>query len=133
MVSSSYLSCYTSSLGYIYEGFYKAEKGVGVAVQRVTKLVTHRTIYPEICLQLYFIKENCQRLMLVLTSLEEKQIPLASKVFNILVDLKADLKFGQEKTTFGVERDRLISKLAESDRKKYVNLFRCLPCHLKNK
>ena len=44
--------------------------GQGMAVERVIELVTHRTIYIEISLQLYFLKENCQRLMNVLTSLK---------------------------------------------------------------
>ena len=43
---------------HIDEGFYKAERGQGVAVQNIIEL------YPEICLQLYFVKENCQCLTL---------------------------------------------------------------------
>ena len=68
--------------------------------------------------------------MLVLTSLEEKQAPPACKVFNMLEDIKAYLKSGHEKTTFGVEADRLLSKLAEPDCKSISSPFRrCLPCH----
>ena len=44
---------------HLYEGFYKAEKGQGMAVERIIELVTHKTIYNEISMQLYFIKENC--------------------------------------------------------------------------
>ena len=40
---------------HLYEGFYKAEKGQGMAVERIVELVTHKTIYHEISLQLYFI------------------------------------------------------------------------------
>ena len=47
------------------------------------ELSTHKTIYPEICLQLYFVKENCQRLMLVLTSLESQSTPLACLVYTL--------------------------------------------------
>lgn len=44
---------------HLYEGFYKVEKGQGMAVEQIVQLVTHKTIYPELCLQLYLIKENC--------------------------------------------------------------------------
>ena len=40
------------------EGFYKSEKGKGMAIERITELLTHKTIYPEIFVQLQFIKEN---------------------------------------------------------------------------
>ena len=63
--------------------FYKAEKGSGMAVQRI-ELLGHKTIYPEIILQLYFIKENCQRLITILTALEAKTTPLACKAFNYM-------------------------------------------------
>ena len=82
---------YHATRVHIYEGFYKQEKSVGMAVERIIELLTHKEIYPEIVLQLYFIKENCQRLMNVLTALEEKKIPLACKVFNLLEDLVAYL------------------------------------------
>ena len=42
---------------YFYEGFYKAEKNHGMAVERITELVTHKTIYPEILLQLNFLRK----------------------------------------------------------------------------
>ena len=53
-----------------------------MAVKRSIELVSHKTIYLGITLQLYFIKENCQRLMTVLTALEEKETLLACKAFN---------------------------------------------------
>ena len=37
---------------HLYEGFYKAEKAQGMAVEKIIELVTHKTIYPEITLQL---------------------------------------------------------------------------------
>ena len=114
---------YHATRVHLYEGFYKAERGTGMAVQRILELVTHKEIYPEILLQLYFLKENCQRLIMVLTSLEENKSPLACKVFNLLEDLKAYLRSGQEKVTFGPETDRLLSKLPEADRKKQVKSF----------
>ena len=72
----------------LYEGFYKAKKAQGVAVEWIIKMVTHKTIYSEIRVQLYFIKENCLRLMAVLTSLEAKDLPLACTVYNTLEDLR---------------------------------------------
>ena len=96
--------CYHATRVHIYEGFFKAEKGEGMAVQRIIELLSHKIIYPEIILQLYFIKENCPQLMTVLTALEEKKIPLACKVFNYLEDLKMYLRAGIEKSTFGTER-----------------------------
>ena len=72
--------CYqSSSLG----GFHRAEKGVGMAVERIIELVSHKTTYPEIILQLYFIKENCQWLMTVLTAFEEMETPMACKAFDV--------------------------------------------------
>ena len=104
---------YHATRVHIYEGFYKQEKSVGMAVERIIELLTHKEIYPEIVLQLFFIKENCQRLMNVLTALEEKKIPLACKVFNLLEDLVVYLKAGSRKNSFGTETDRLLTKLAE--------------------
>ena len=108
---------------HLYEGFYKAEKGSGMAVHRIIELVSHKTIYQEILIQLYFIKENCQRLMTALTALEGKATPLACKVYNYMEDLRMYLKAGICKTTFGIETDQLLEKLPESERKKHVKLF----------
>lgn len=74
-----------------------------MAVERITELVTHKTIYTEICLQLYFIKENYQRLMDVLTSLQAKETPLACTVYNLLEDLHSYLRTGVLKTSLGPE------------------------------
>ena len=114
---------YHATRVHIYEGFYKQEKSVGMAVERIIELLTHKEIYPEIVLQLHFIKESCQRLMNVLTALEEKKTPLASKVFNLLEDLVAYLKAGSKKNLFGTETDRLLTKLAEPGRKKCIKSF----------
>ena len=73
-----------------------------MAVQRI-ELLGHKTIYPEIILKLYFIKENCQHLMTDLTALETKTTPLACKVFNYMEDLRMYLTAGIQKTTFGTE------------------------------
>ena len=90
-----------------------------MAVQCILELVTHKEIvYPEILLQQYFLNGNCQRLIIVLTHLEGKKSALACKVFNLLEDLKAYLRSGQEKVTFGPETDRLLSKFPEADQKK---------------
>ena len=107
----------------LYEGFYKAEKTQGVAVERIIKMVTHKTIYPEIRLQLYFIKENCQRLMAVLTSLEAKDVPLACTVYNTLEDLRSYLRSGTTKTSFGEEIDRLLQNLPLEQRRIHIKSF----------
>lgn len=98
---------------HLYEGFYKAEKGQGMAVERITELVTHKTIYTEICLQLYFIKENYQRLMDVLTSLQAKETPLACTVYNLLEDLHSYLRTGVLKTSLGPETTWQVCSRAE--------------------
>ena len=111
---------YHATRVHLYEGFYKTEKGNGMAVQRIIELLGHKTIYPEIVLQLYFIKENCQHLMTVLTALEGNNTPLAC---NYPEDLRMYLRSGIQKTTFGTETDRLLSKLPQQERKKQVKSF----------
>ena len=61
---------YHATRVHLNEGFSKFECGVGMAVQCIIELLSHKMIYTEIILQLYFIKENCLRLMTVLSSLE---------------------------------------------------------------
>ena len=115
---------YHATRVHVYEGFYTAEKSAGMAVERILQLVKHKTIFPEICLHLHVLKENCHRLMMVLTSLEAKETPLACTVFNLLEDLRAYLRAGCTKTTFGVETDRLLLKLSASERRKQIGFFR---------
>ena len=90
----------------------------GMAVDRVIELVTHRTIYPEISLQLYFLKENCQRLMNVVTPLEAQDTPLACSVFNTLEDLRLYLLAGTTKEHFGIEMDGRLANLGQTGKKK---------------
>ena len=108
---------------HLYEGFYKAEKAHGMAVEKIIELVTHKTIYPEITLQLYFIKENCHRLMVVLTAMEGKGSPLACTVYNMLEDLRSYLRAGISKTTFGEQTDRLLSQLSVEEKRKHIRSF----------
>ena len=86
-------------------------------IKCIIELVSHKTMYTEITLQLYFIKEDCQRLMTVLTALEEKETPLASIIWQSqdVSYLKMYLRAGCEKASFGTETDRLLSKLPEPD------------------
>ena len=72
-----------------------------MAVERIVELVTHKTIYHEISLQLYFIKENCQRLIAVLTSLEAKEA----------------------KSSFDTETDRLLAKYSAEQKRKQIKSF----------
>ena len=109
----------------------------GMSVDRVIELVTHRTIYPEISLQLYFLKEKCQRLMNVVTSLEAQDTPLACSVFNTLEDLCLYLLAGTTKEHFGIETDGRLANLGQMEKKrsfqKVVQLSPCkLDTHLKN-
>ena len=92
-------------------------------MERILELVTHKTIFPEICLQLYFLKESCHRLMTGLTSLEAKETPLACTVYNLLEDLRSYLRAGCTKTTFGTETDCLLAKLSEPERRKQIKLL----------
>ena len=105
------------------EGFYKKEKAVGMAVECIIELLAHKTIFQEISLQLYFLKENCVRLMTVLTTLEIKKAPLACIVYNLLEDLRLYLITSCTKTTFGTETDRLLAKLSEPERMKQIKSF----------
>ena len=97
-----------------------------MAVERIIELVTHKTIYRELCLQLYFIKENCQRLMTVLTSLEVKGSPLACTVYNLLEDLRLYMRAGVTKTSFGSETDRLLDKLPNDEKLKQIKSFQAV-------
>ena len=91
-----------------------------MAVERIIELVTHRTLYPEIQIQLHFIKENCYRLMYCLTSLEASNTPLGCSVFNTLEDLRSYLLAGVSKTQFGEETDRYLSRLGQSEKRKMI-------------
>ena len=85
---------YHATRVHLYEGFFKAEASKGMAVECIIELVTHKELYPEICLHLYFIQEKCQRIACALTSLEMKKVPLACSVFNLTGDLRAYLAAG---------------------------------------
>ena len=117
---------YRATRIHLYEGFYKAEKAQGMAVERILEFVMHKTIYPEICLQLYFIKENCQCLMTVLTMLEAKGSPLACTVYNLLEDLRSYLRAGVSRTSFGEETDHLLDKLPNEKKKKQMDSFQAV-------
>ena len=82
----------------------------------------HTQIYPEICLQLHFIRENCHRLMTALTSLEARETALACTVFNSLEDLRAHVSAGTSKTSFGQKTDELLSKLP-ADKRNHIKSF----------
>ena len=87
-----------------------------MAVERIIELVTHRTLYPEIQTQLYFITENCYQLMYCLTSLEASNTPLACSVLNTLEDLCSYLLAGVPKTWFGEETDSIYRDLGSQKR-----------------
>ena len=91
-----------------------------MAVEHIVELVSHKTIYPEIFMQLKFIKENCQRLMAVTTALEEKHQPLAPTVFNLVEDLRLYLGSGAGRSSFVSETDQCLSKLPQSEKKKHI-------------
>ena len=89
-------------------------------------MVTHKTIYPEIRLQFYFIKENCQRLTAVLTSLEAKELPLACTVYNTLEDLRSYLRAGTTKTSFEEEANHLLQNLPLEQRRVKIKSFQAV-------
>ena len=63
---------YHATRVHIYKRFYKQEKSVGMAVERIIELLTHKEYTQKLYSSFISIKENCQRLMNVLTALEEK-------------------------------------------------------------
>lgn len=79
---------------HMYGGFFKSESSQGMAVERIIELVTHKTIYPEMLLQSYFIMENCQQLITTLTSLEGTHDPLAC---NLMENIRMYLEAGTSK------------------------------------
>lgn len=101
--------------------YYNVEQGV--AVTQILELLTHRELFPEIRLQLAFIAENCQRLATVLTSLEKSGTPLACTVYNTMEDLKAHLRAGTSRTSFGPKTDQYLEALPVSERRKAIKSF----------
>ena len=75
---------YHATRVHLYEGFYKAEKEVGIAVQHIIEFLSNKTLYPEITLQLYFLTETCQWLMTVFTAFQENTAPLACTSIQLL-------------------------------------------------
>jgi hypothetical protein len=104
IILNKYFNNYNNSV-------FLAEKSQGMAVERIIELVTHKTIYPEILLQVHFVAENCPRLISTLTSLEATSDPLAVTCYNHMEDLRAYLQDGASKDSFGTETDKLLSKL----------------------
>ena len=83
-----------------------------------------------LCCSSNFLKENCQRLMNVLTALEARDTSLACSVFNMMEDLRSYLLTGTTKEQFGEETDRLLAKLGQTERKKMVKSFhKFFNCH----
>ena len=85
------------NLGHLYKDFYKAEKGQGMAVQRIVELVTQSYIPRNMS------SPHLYQGMTVLTSLEAKESPPACTVYNLMEDLKAYIKggtWGYSKETF---------------------------------
>jgi len=121
---------YHSSFVQFYEGFFKQEKGHGLAVDRILELVDdgrlHHASYHNLHLNLPFIKENCIHLITVLTSLEETKSPLACVVYNMMEDVKQYLHTGTSKSTFGVETDCLLSELENTKRERVISNFQDL-------
>ena len=111
---------YHSSFIQFYEGSFKQEKSHGLAVDRILELVDggrlHHAFFLNLHLNLYFMNENCTRLIKALTSLEETKSPLACIVYNMMEDGKQYLHAGISKSTFGLETDRLLSELKTADR-----------------
>ena len=108
---------YQATRVHLYEGFHRAEKGT---VERIIELVNHKTIYPEITLQLYFIKENCQWMMTVLTAVEEKETPRHVRPTIIWRISRSIRELVVRIPSIGTEINRLMSKLPETDRKEQI-------------
>ena len=119
---------YHSSFIQFYEGFFKQEKSHGLAVDRILELEDsgrlHHASFLNLCLKLYFITENCTRLIKALTSLEKTKSPLACVVYYVMEDVKQYLHAGISKSIFGLETDRLLSELKPRERESYLRLSR---------
>lgn len=108
---------YHATRVHVYEGFYKAEKGSGMAVQRIIELLSRNhpsTLLYKEELSALNDSSHCTR--------REDHFPSMQGI-NYMEDLRMYLKGGIQKTTFGTETDRLLSKLPESQRKKQVKSF----------
>ena len=64
--------------------------------------------------------------MAVLTSLEAKDLPLACTVYNTLEDLRAYLRAGTTKTSFGEETNHLLQNLPLEQRKVQIKSFQAV-------
>ena len=105
-----------------YEGFFKQ-------VDRILELIDggrlHHASFLNLRLNLYFITENCTRLIKAFTSWEETKSPLAWVVY-MMEDAKQYLHAGISKSTFRLETDRLLSELKTAEREKVISNFQDL-------
>ena len=83
-------------------------------LERTLELVTHKELYPDICLQ-FIYQRRLSAHNDVLTSLEVHKTPLACAVYNLLEDLRAYLEVGSTETSFGIETDGLLAKLPATE------------------
>ena len=85
----------------------------------------HHASFLNLRLNLYFITENCIRLIKALTSLEETKSPLVCVVYYVMEDVKQYLHASISKSTFGLETDRLLSELKTSEKHLSWNNIGC--------
>ncbi|KAK6167408.1 hypothetical protein SNE40_021443 [Patella caerulea] len=108
---------------HLYSGFFQQQKSTGKAVEGLIELTQHKERYALATLQMNFIAENCERIMILITYLEATRSPLAVYTYNRLEDIRAFLTAGTKKESFGPKTDEELPKLPVQDRKKIVKTF----------
>lgn len=98
---------------HMHNGFFEDEASAGIAVENILELTGHKTIYPEMLLQVNFIAEIYQRLVSTMTSLEATHGSLAVVMYNIMCMY---FESGATKNTFGSATDKLLEKVKGAEK-----------------
>ena len=95
---------------------YKQESSKEMTIEQIFTLVTHKELYPEVCLHLS-AHNDCADIV----GSTGKQ--LACTMENLLDDLRAYLNVSSTKTGFGIETDSLLNKLPATEKRKMIKKF----------
>ena len=112
---------------HLYEGFFIQEKSDAMAVDRILELTTNnqqnKDDFNNLRINLNFVEENSNRLISSLKCLEETPSPLATRVYNVIEDLRLYLTAGTKKTNFGPNTDALLKDLNPHEQKMVAASF----------
>jgi hypothetical protein len=86
--------------------------------------MTNKTVYAEVRMHAFFIKENCEKLITTMKIFEGTHEPVAVKAYNVLEDISCYLKTASTKTSFGEITDSHLSKLSKPEAKKVTASLR---------